>query len=162
MPGFSEVAARWPSVIRSGALDRKALADIVFNDAKERQALNAIIHPRVRVRAAEIEAQAGDGITVHVVPLLFEGDYWKQCDATIVVVAPRDVRIARVLERDAMAREEIERRMASQIDPAEARGRATFVIENAGDLKALETATDAVWASLQARRSQPPANNARP
>lgn len=160
--GFAEVAARWPQVIRDGAIDRPALAAIVFADPKEREALNAIVHPRVRARAAEIEQTAGSGIVIQVVPLLFESDFWKQCDATIAVVAPRETRIARVQARDGLTREEIERRMAAQIDPQEAAARATYVIENAGSRSELESATAAVSRSLQARCCPPPEHNAKP
>jgi dephospho-CoA kinase len=128
----------------------------VFADASERDALNAIVHPRVRARAAEVERNAGDGIAVHVVPLLFEGDYWKECDATIVVIAPVETRIARVLARDGASREDVLRRMGAQIDPEIARAKATFVIENAGDYSSLEAASRAVWSSLQDRNCRTP------
>jgi dephospho-CoA kinase len=154
--GFAAVAKRWPQVIRDGAIDRAALAAIVFADASERDALNAIVHPRVRARAAEVERNAGDGIAVHVVPLLFEGDYWKECDATIVVIAPVETRIARVLARDGASREDVLRRMGAQIDPEIARAKATFVIENAGDYSSLEAASRAVWSSLQDRNCRTP------
>ncbi|MBV8583506.1 MAG: dephospho-CoA kinase [Candidatus Eremiobacteraeota bacterium] len=159
--GFSEVAARWPQVIRDGEIDRPALAAIVFADPREREALNAIVHPRVRMRAAEIEREAGSAIVVHVVPLLFEGDFWKQCAATVVVIAPVETRIARVERRDGLARDAIERRMAAQIDPDVARGRATYVIENDGNLSALGSASRAVWESLRARYYRPPEQSAR-
>ncbi|HEY1728361.1 MAG TPA: dephospho-CoA kinase [Candidatus Baltobacteraceae bacterium] len=154
--GFAAVAKRWPQVIRDGAINRAALAAIVFADASERDALNAIVHPRVRARAAEVERNAGDGIAVHVVPLLFEGDYWKKCDATIVVIAPVETRIARVLARDGASREDVLRRMGAQIDPEIARAKATFVIENAGDYSSLEAASRAVWSSLQDRNCRTP------
>jgi len=153
-PGFAEVASRWPEVVRDGQLDRAALATIVFSDARELAALNAIVHPRVRARAEEIERDLGDGINVHVVPLLFEGDYWKACDVTVVVVAPREQRIARVMTRDGTGIDDIERRMAAQIDPHDASRRADYTIKNDGSLSDLEKATAEVWASLQARDSQ--------
>lgn len=154
--GFTEIAARWPQVIRSGMLDRAALAAIVFSNPQERAALNAIVHPRVRARATEIERMVEGGIAVHVVPLLFEGDYWKDCNATILVVAPRETRIQRVQSRDGISREEIERRMAAQIDPEEAARRADYVIKNDESLSGLEKATAEVWAALQARDCRTP------
>jgi len=155
-PGFTAIAARWPQVIRNGGIDRAALAAIVFSDQGERDALNAIVHPAVRARASEIETEAGDDIAVHVVPLLFEGDYWKQCDATVVVIAPVETRIARVVARDGVSRDDVIKRMAAQIDPEIARARATYVIENAGERSALEAASRAVWSSLQDRNYQTP------
>ena len=153
--GFAEIAARWPQVVHDGMLDRGALAAIVFSDPRERAALNAIVHPRVRARAGEIERELGGGIVVHVVPLLFEGEYWKECDATIAVIAPRDERIARVLARDGTQRADVESRIAAQIDPVEATRRADYVIKNDAGLAELELATAAVWASLQARDCRP-------
>jgi len=137
-PGFSEIASRWPQTIRNGALDRTALAGIVFADAEARAQLDTIVHPRVRALANEREAAAGDAaIVVHVVPLLFEGDYWKSCDRNVLVVAPRDARIARVVARDGWTREAIEARMAAQIDPEVARTLADDVIENDADRETL-------------------------
>lgn len=153
-PGFTEIASRWPEVVQDGKLDRAALASIVFSDGRELAALNAIVHPRVRARALELESRLGDGINVHVVPLLFEGDYWKECDATVVVVSSREARIARVQARDGTSSEDIERRMAAQIDPHDASRRADYTIKNDGSLLDLEKATAEVWASLQARDSQ--------
>ncbi|MGH7716525.1 MAG: dephospho-CoA kinase [Vulcanimicrobiaceae bacterium] len=160
-PGFSEIAARWPQVIRDGELDRAALAAIVFNDSKERDALNSIVHPRVRARATELEAQAGDGVAVHVIPLLFEGEFWRECDATVVVIAPVETRIARVHARDGMTREDALRRMSAQIDPEAARAKATHVIENAGARSDLEAASSAVWSSLLDRDYRTPGQTAR-
>lgn len=160
-PGFAAVAGRWPQVVANGAIDRPALAAIVFANPSERDALNAIVHPRVRERAAAIEQGLKDGIVVHVVPLLFEGDYWKECDATILVVAPLDARIERVRARDGSSREEILRRVAAQIDPQIARGRATYVIENDSDLATLRERTGAAWASLLARDSRRPERSGR-
>ena len=155
-PGFDAVAARWPQVISGGTIDRAALAAIVFANPAEREALNAIVHPLVRARAAEIERRIGDGVAVHVVPLLFEGDYWKQCNATILVAAPLEARIGRVQARDATSREQILQRISAQIDPQIARSRATYVIENDSSLPELEKRTRAVWESLLARDSRRP------
>ncbi len=147
--GLAEIGARWPRVIAvDGSLDRAALAQIVFADEDARRALNAITHPRVRARAAQLEREAPDGIVVHVIPLLFEGDAWKTVRRTVLVIAPDEARIARVMSRDRVEREAVERRMATQIDPALARRRADFVIENDDDLTALHERSDRVYDAL--------------
>jgi len=150
-PGFGAIASAWPSVIAGGELDRAALARIVFADPNARTQLNAIIHPRVRARAAEMDAAAAPGrIVIHVVPLLFEGEGWRGMDRTVVVIAPREERIARVMARDGVTRADVEARMAAQIDPEIARTMASDVIENDGDLASLEQGSRAVFVALQA------------
>ncbi|MGD0474174.1 MAG: dephospho-CoA kinase [Candidatus Velthaea sp.] len=150
-PGLAEIGRIWPQVIGSqGSLDRAALSRIVFGDAAAREQLNGIIHPRVRAGAAALEAAAAPGsIVVHVVPLLFEGDYWKTCDANVLVVAPAAVRVARVVARDGWSVADIQARMAAQIDPARAAGMADFVIDNDGDLATLEQRARRVYAALE-------------
>ncbi len=153
--GLARVAERWPEVVRDGALDRAALARIVFADPSAREALNAIVHPTVRRLAAERDSQAGaDQIVVHEIPLLFETGYADVCDKNVVVVAPRDARIARLLARGGLTLEEIEHRMAAQIDPDRARELADLAIENDGSLEDLRTRTRSVYAQLE-RQSSP-------
>ncbi len=147
--GLRAIEALWPQALGpDGALDRPALAAIVFADEAARARLNAIIHPRVRERAEGLERAAPAGVVVHVVPLLFEGDFWRRCDKTVVVIAPDDVRIARVVARDATERAAVERRMAAQIAPELARGRADYVVENDGGLADLREASERLYAAL--------------
>ena len=148
--GLAEIAARWPKVITAlGDLDRAALAKIVFDDPAAREALNAIVHPRVRALGREIEAKAGEQrIVVHVIPLLFESGFDKQCAATVVVVAPLEARMARVIARDGARRDDIRKRMAAQIDPQEAMRRATMVIHNDGNVADLRRATRVTYERL--------------
>jgi dephospho-CoA kinase len=150
-PGLAEIRRRWPGAIGAGGtLDRKALAAIVFNDERERDALNAIVHPAVRAAAAVREAAVEpDRIVIHEVPLLFESGRMPAFQATVLVVAPVEERIARVGRRSAMPRAEVERRMAAQIAPDEARRLATFTIENDGDLAALQARIERVYESLR-------------
>ncbi len=149
--GLREIARSWPSVMRGGRLDRSALAEIVFTDSEARDKLNAIVHPHVRRLAQDRERFAAPGqIVVHVVPLLFETGYAKQCDATILVVSPDDQRIARVVRRDRMTEDRVRARMAAQIDPQSARQLATYMIENDGQLTHLRERTRAVYDRLKA------------
>jgi len=157
--GLREIGALWPRAIGAdGALDRPAMAAIVFGDDGARAKLNAITHPRVRARAEELERAAPDGLVVHVVPLLFEGDFWRRCEKTVVVIAPDEARIARVIARDAVERDAVERRIAAQIDPALARTRADYVVENDGDLAALRERSlhlhEALLRDLRAKEDQ--------
>jgi dephospho-CoA kinase len=148
--GLAEIALRWPAVIAAdGTLDRAALARIVFDSADERAALNGIVHPLVRALAREREAAAPAGVLiVHVIPLLFEGEFWRTCDATVVVIAPDEARIARVIERDGLDSASILQRMRAQIDPSEARRRATYAIDNDADLTTLRLRANVVYDRL--------------
>jgi dephospho-CoA kinase len=147
--GLMRIARVWPQVVRSGVLDRAALADIVFADPSARQRLNAVLHPHIRRRAMEREARAKPGqIVVHVVPLLFETEYDRLVDKSVLVVAPLEERIARVVARDRLDEDRVRARVATQIVPDEARRRADYVIENSGDLEDLRAQTAAVYEAL--------------
>ena len=147
--GFRAIARTWPQVVRDGALDRAALASIVFADPSAREKLNAIVHPFVRRLATDREARARSGQPiVHVVPLLFETGYADRCDASIVVIAPEAQRIERIVQRDRATAEQVRARMHAQMDPDEARLRATYVIENNGDRATLREQTAAVFRLL--------------
>lgn len=150
-PALFEISRKWPQVFRNGALDRAALADLVFSDDAARAQLNAIVHPRVRALAAEREKAARPHqLLVHVVPLLFETGYGDTLDRSIVVVASDANRIARVTERDRVDEERVRARMAAQIEPEKARSLADYVIVNDADLAHLQTRTREVYDALVA------------
>lgn len=147
--GLLEIARVWPHVVRNGALDRAALAEIVFNDAAARERLNAMLHPHIRRLAFERETRAAPGrVVVHVVPLLFETGYDELLDKSVLVIAPLEDRIARIVERDRIDQARVRARMAAQLDPDTARRRADFIIENDGDLDRLRSRTNAVFEIL--------------
>ena len=147
--GLMAIARAWPGVVRDGALDRNALADIVFSDPQARERLNSIVHPFVRRLAQEREKHANPGqLIVHVVPLLFETGYGALVDKSVLVVSPVDERIARVMQRDRVDEPHIRARIAAQIDPEEARKLADYVIENDGNLGHLRERTTTVYREL--------------
>ncbi|MDE2482549.1 MAG: dephospho-CoA kinase [bacterium] len=147
--GLMEIARLWPQVVVRGALDRAALAEIVFNDPSARAELNAIVHPHVRRLALEREQHAKTGqLIVHVVPLLFETGYAEIVDKTILVIAPEAERVARVTQRDRVEESHVRARMAAQISPEAARARADFTIDNDGDLAHLRERARAVYEAL--------------
>ena len=147
--GLYAIARLWPGVVRGGVLDRAALAEIVFKDPSAREQLNAIVHPFVRKLALEREAHAKpDQIVFHMVPLLFETGYADQCDASVVVIAPDEERISRVMRRDNMSEAQVRARIAAQITPEDARARATYVIENDGEMPHLRERTREMYEKL--------------
>lgn len=147
--GLMDIARIWPQVAPAGALDRAALAEIVFNDSAARERLNAILHPHIRRLAMEREAYAKSGqLIVHVVPLLFETGYDRLVDKSVLVVAPLERRIARIVERDRLDEARVRARMAAQIAPEQARRHADFIIENDGDLEHLRERTAEIYEQL--------------
>ncbi|HEY6450785.1 MAG TPA: dephospho-CoA kinase [Candidatus Cybelea sp.] len=149
--GLMEIARVWPQAVRDSALDRVTLAEIVFGDSSARERLNALLHPHIRRVALEREAYAKPGqVIVHVVPLLFETGYDRLVDKSVLVVAPLEQRIARVVERDKLDERRIRARVAAQIEPECARGVADFIIENDGDLEHLQDRTRTVYEELRA------------
>lgn len=147
--GLLAIARVWPAVVRSGQLDRNALAEIVFKNPDERERLNQIVHPFVRRLAQECEKHARpEQLIVHVVPLLFETGYLELVDTSVLVIAPESDRIARVMQRDRIDEAHVRARIAAQIDPEEARKRADIVIENDGNLGHLRQRVEAVYRDL--------------
>ncbi len=147
--GLIEIARVWPQTVRNGLLDRAALADVVFADPAARERLNALLHPHIRRLALEREALAKKGqIIVHVVPLLFETGYDRLMDRTVLVAAPLEERIARVVQRDRLDENRVRARVAAQIEPERARAAADYVIENDGDFDRLRDRARAVYEAL--------------
>lgn len=149
--GLREIARVWPQAVRGGELDRGALAEIVFSDPAARERLNGLLHPHIRRVALEREARAKPGqVLVHVVPLLFETGYNRLVDKSVLVVAPLEERIARVVERDGLDEARVRARVAAQIEPEQAKRAADYVIENDGNLQSLRARAVAVYRALAA------------
>jgi len=154
-PGYERIAARWgPAVVSpSGPIDRAALRRIVFADPAELEQLNAIVHPEVeRMRARLVrEAEArGDAVVVCDIPLLFEKHLSAQFDRVVLVDAPAELRLHRLVRARSLTESEAKEMIAAQMPAAEKRALADVVIENAGTLEALEEQVDALWPTLSA------------
>jgi dephospho-CoA kinase len=148
-PALTEIAVLWPSAIKDGLLDRRALAQIVFRQPGELERLNGLLHPRIRKLAVGRESGARPGqLIVHVVPLLFETGYDGLVDKSVLVAAPVERRVSRIVGRDGMSEDEARARVAAQIAAETARTRADYVIENDGTLERLEARTRAVYEAL--------------
>ncbi|MEV7024785.1 dephospho-CoA kinase [Kitasatospora sp. NPDC093558] len=151
-PGLAAVVAEFgPAVLRAdGSLDRPALGAIVFGAPDRLQALNAIVHPLVRARSAELEAAAApDAVVVHDVPLLAENGLGPLYDLVVVVDAADDVRVARLVELRGMTEDEARARMAAQATRQERLAIADLVIDNSGPLEELAPRVAEVWARLR-------------
>jgi dephospho-CoA kinase len=145
-PALRDIASRFPDALRpDGSLDRKALAARVFADPEERQALNAIVHPRiaeeVAARMASLAA-SGQRVAVYEAALIVENGLQRGMDGLIVVTAPAEAQIDRLRRRDGMSEEEARARIAAQLPAAEKARQATVVIENAGSEAELAAMVD--------------------
>lgn len=119
-------------------LNRSALAEIVFSDDESRKALEGLTHPRIFEESdALIEAiKRKDPFSVVIIdlPLLFELSLNKKFDKVILAYAPRAVQLKRIVERDGLAREEVEKRLNAQMLIEEKRSLSDYIIHNEGDL----------------------------
>ncbi|WP_262704739.1 MULTISPECIES: dephospho-CoA kinase [Streptomyces] len=153
-PGLAAVVAEFgPEVLTAdGRLDRPRLGGIVFNDPERLSALNAIIHPLVRDRSAELQAVAApDAVVVHDVPLLAENKLAPLYDLVMVVDATPETQLDRLVRLRGMAEDEARARMAAQATRAERLAIADVVIDNNGPIEALEPQVRKAWADLVRR-----------
>lgn len=137
-----------------GSLDRPALGRIVFVDETARRRLEAIIHPRVRARAGELERAAvaadPDAIVVHDIPLLVETGQAAGFDAVVVVDAPEEVQVDRLTRIRGISPDDARARVAAQVSRAERCAVASVVLDNSGALTALDAQVKRLWEWLRA------------
>ncbi len=124
-----------------GKVDRKKLAQIVFNDEKKRKVLEGILHPLVFKEIErffkEVEEKDPKAVAVAEVPLMIETGSYKNYDIVIVVYAPHDLQLKRLIKKG-MSAEEAEKRIKAQMSIEEKVKYADIIIENTGSLKELE------------------------
>lgn len=153
-PGLAAVVAEFgPDVLLpDGRLDRPALGQIVFADPERRAALNAIVHPLVGARSEELRLAAPqDAVLVHDVPLLVENGLAPLYDLVVVVDAPPETQLDRLVRLRGMSEQDARARMAAQASREQRRAVADFVIDNDVPLETLEAAARAVWDQLRER-----------
>ncbi len=147
------VAAFGAGVLRpEGDLDRDRLGEIVFADPAELAKLNAIIHPLVGARMAELEKDAGQGaIVVHDVPLLAENNLAVGYDLVVVVDAPEHAQLDRLIRHRRMSQEQAQARMAAQASRDSRLAVADLVVDNSSSLAELDRQVGDLWAELRRR-----------
>jgi dephospho-CoA kinase len=126
------IEAAFPGTTRGGEVDREKLAQRVLNDAAAIKKLEGIVHPLVRAAEERFLAEAKKNnakVAVLDIPLLFETEGDRRCDAVVVVSAPEDVQRARMLERPGMTAPKFTAILARQMSDAEKRRRADFVVD---------------------------------
>ena len=153
-PGLAQVVTRFGEQVltQTGRLDRQALGEIVFADAAARADLNAIIHPLVRRRRAELIAQAAAGqIVVSVIPLLVETGLVDQFDAVVVVDVPSQTQVARLVRRNDISPEQAQARLDAQASRAERLAAADWVVTNSGSRAELEAQVERLWSQMRSK-----------
>jgi dephospho-CoA kinase len=147
-PGLAAIAEAFgPGVLTpDGALDRPALAAVVFADPDARRTLDGIVHPLVRARAIElITAMPADAVVVQDIPLLVETGQAPSFDLVLVVEAGLETRVARLVGRG-VSEQDARARIAAQATDAERRAVADVVLDNNGTLQDLAAQVDRFWA----------------
>lgn len=142
-PALARIVERWghQMLTAGGMLDRAALRRIVFSDATERAALDAIVHPEIaRLREERTAEQRGRGAPLVIcdIPLLFEAGLESTVDLVVLVNAPDAVRRARLIGDRGCAPDEANAMMAAQMPAARKRTRAHHIIENDASLAELD------------------------
>jgi dephospho-CoA kinase len=147
------VAAFGPEVLDSnGVLNRRQLGALVFGEAGKRRQLEDIMHPLVKQHSRAIFAEltrAGVPLIVYESALLFETDRHLEMQGVIVVTASEAQRVARVQQRDGSTEAAVRARLHAQMDEAEKRQRADYVLENDGDLHDLRRQVQALVETLR-------------
>jgi dephospho-CoA kinase len=150
--GLAEVVRAFGDVLTpAGDLDRPTVARLVFGDETARRKLEGIIHPRVRARAAEIEAAApSDVVVVHDIPLLVETGQADRFDRVLVVDVPPEIQLDRLTNVRGMSEDEARARIASQASREDRLAAADLVVDNSGTLADLDRRITEIWSALTA------------
>ncbi|MET9349868.1 dephospho-CoA kinase [Streptomyces termitum] len=156
-PGLAAIVAAFGEDVLTpdGTLDRPKLGSVVFADPERLAALNAIVHPLVGARSAELESAAGPGdVVIHDVPLLTENGLAPLYDLVVVVDASPETQLDRLVRLRGMTEDEAKARMAVQATRAARLEIADLVIDNDGPLDALEPQVRKVWEELARRAAR--------
>ena len=135
-----------------GSLNRKRLGARVFGDPAALAALDRLVHPHLLVALRErvFSALRVMNRVVLDAALIVEWGAQREADALILVTAPEPLRLARLMERDGLSRDEGEKRLHSQMPEEQKRAFAGYEIINTGSLEDLQRQVDEVWAKIEA------------
>lgn len=126
-------------IVKTGKLDRKKLREIVFNDKEKLLNLNSLMHPVIlfKVREEIKNRSKNKNIVIVDMPLLFEVGFETEVEKTVVISAPFELQLERVIKRDSLNYDEAVKAIRAQMSMAEKIKKADFVIENGGSKKEL-------------------------
>lgn len=154
--GFDAVVAEFGQtfVREDGAIDRRKLGALVFNDENARQRLSAIVHPLVREWMAARTAAAadrGDEIVIQDVPLLYENDLERIFSSVLLVYAPEDVQLDRLVNGRGIPPDRAGAMIAAQMPIEEKRRRAHHIVDNSGTIEQTRSQVEEIWAQMTGR-----------
>ncbi len=138
-------------------IDRSKLGAIVFSEPDQLAELNRIMHPLMaRIVEKKIEDLRGQAVEVAVVEaaLLYEAGWDSLVQEVWVTDSPEEAIMKRLSERNGLSQEEVRKRISSQMDQAERLRQADAIIDNSGDIAAMESAIDDVWNSRVRERNE--------
>ena len=164
--GLARVVERFGDGVLApdGSLDRAVLGARVFGDDDARHALEGIVHPEVRRLAAQHQAAAvaadPAAVVVHDIPLLVETGQARDFGLLIVVHAPAELRLARLVEGRGLTPEQARARIAAQADDATHLAAADVVLDGSGTEASLHAQVDALWPRLAAAAATEAADTA--
>lgn len=154
-PGFDAVVAEFgPEYVRDGQVDRLRLGRLVFDDADARRRLNAIVHPLVRDWMAERTREAAEGgaqVVIQDVPLLYENGLEDLFSSVVLVYAPPDVQLERLVGGRGLDEARVRAMIAAQMPIDEKRRRAHHVIDNSGTREETRRQVEEMWAQITGR-----------
>ena len=151
-PALAELAEAFDGVLNpDGTLNRAELARQAFATPEATKKLNAITHPRIRARTEELfkeGRESGAEVLVYDMPLLIENGEVNKVDHVLVVDAPDELRIERLVQHRGLDEDDARRRIAAQIDRETRLSAADTVLDNSGSLEDLLTQVDGFWDGL--------------
>ncbi|WP_457642924.1 dephospho-CoA kinase [Persephonella sp.] len=141
----------------SGEVDKKKLAQIVFNNTEKKKKLESILHPEVFKEIEkffqEVEKKEPCAVAVAEVPLMIETGSYKNYDIVVVVYAPQKLQLERLIKKG-MTQEEALKRIKSQMPPEEKAKYADIVIENTGSVDELRKKVKEVYKLLKKKSEE--------
>ncbi len=147
-----ELKRLFPEAFRGEELDTRALGRLVFSDPECLKALEALLHPEIRrLLEEELKGLEGERVVFLEIPLLFEKGWEGRLDGVLLVKAPLELRLERVMARSGLSREEVLARERAQMPEEEKAGRADWVLENRGGLEELEENLRTILRAIEAK-----------
>lgn len=136
-------------IVENGIINKENLANLVFNNPEKLKILNEIIHPEVRDHFKNwVKKNQDFPLVIKEAAILFESGSYKDCDKIILVIAPKLIRIQRVMERDKVSQEVVESRMKNQWDDEEKKLLSDYIIENV-DINLANSNAEKIISSLR-------------